>query len=66
MLKQRGTQLEVLKSKVEIPRIRVGKRQTIDSLICEEALLFAKYLRGERDSWILRLPTLESYGGKCY
>jgi CRISPR-associated protein Cas1 len=31
---------------VRVPRIRVGKKQTIDTLIGEEALLFAKYLRG--------------------
>jgi hypothetical protein len=35
-------------SMVEVPRIKVGKRQTIDTLISEEALLFAKYLRRER------------------
>ena len=33
---------------VDVKRIKVGKRQTIDTLICEEALLFEKYLRHER------------------
>ena len=33
---------------VNVERIKVGKRQTIDTLISEEALLFAKYLRNER------------------
>ena len=42
---------------VEIPRIKVGQRQTIETLISEEALLFAKYLRGENDSWIPRVPS---------
>jgi CRISPR-associated protein Cas1 len=42
--------------KVEVPRIRHGKRQTLDTLICEEALLLAKYLRGERNCWVPRLP----------
>ena len=42
-------------SKVEIPRIRVGKRQTIETLINEEALLFAKYLRHEKRDWIPRI-----------
>jgi CRISPR-associated protein Cas1 len=42
-------------SKVEIPRIRVGKRQTLETLINEEALLIAKYLRDERKSWIPRI-----------
>ncbi|MEM2936703.1 MAG: CRISPR-associated endonuclease Cas1, partial [Candidatus Bathyarchaeia archaeon] len=46
-------------SKVEIPRIRHGKRQTIETLINEEALLFAKYLRNEYDSWNPRIPILE-------
>jgi len=41
---------------VDIERIKIGKRQTIDTLISEEALLFAKYLRNERKDWIPR-PT---------
>ncbi len=40
---------------VEIPRIKVGKRQTIETLINEEAFLFAKYLRFETDKWIPRI-----------
>lgn len=36
---------------VEIPRIKVGERQTIETLINEEALLFAKYLRTEIATW---------------
>jgi len=40
---------------VEVPRIRIGKRQTFETLINEEALLFAKYLRNERDSWCPRI-----------
>lgn len=36
---------------VEIPRIKVGERQTIDTLVSEEALLFAKFLRNERETW---------------
>jgi CRISPR-associated protein Cas1 len=35
---------------VEIPRIKVGMKQTIETLINEEALLFAKYLRTEQDA----------------
>lgn len=34
---------------VEIPRIRVGKRQTIETFINEEALLFAQYLKSEKN-----------------
>ncbi len=43
---------------VDVERIKVGNRQTIDTLIGEEALLFAKYLRRERRAWIPRLPEL--------
>ncbi len=45
-------------SYVEIPRIRVGKRQEFETLISEEALLFAKYLRHERKDWIPRSPII--------
>jgi len=43
---------------VEIPRIRIGKKQTINTLINEEALLLAKYLRNERKEWNPRIPQL--------
>jgi hypothetical protein len=39
------------KRKVEIPRIKHGKKQTLETLIKEEALLFAKFLREEREEW---------------
>jgi len=41
--------------KVEVPRIRVGKKQELETLINEEALLFAKFLRDERKTWIPRI-----------
>jgi CRISPR-associated protein Cas1 len=41
-------------SKVEVPRIKVGKKQTIETLINEEALLLAKFLRNERETWEAR------------
>jgi hypothetical protein len=41
-------------SKVEIPLIRHGKKQRIETLINEETLLLAKYLRDERKTWIPR------------
>jgi len=44
-----------LESKVDIPLIRHGKRQRIETLINEEALLLAKYLRGETKTWIPRV-----------
>lgn len=40
---------------VEVPRMRIGKRQTIQTLINEEALLFAKFLRDERKTWEPRM-----------
>ena len=43
---------------VEIPRIKIGDLQTLETLINEEALLFAKYLRNERDNWNPRLAGL--------
>ena len=43
---------------VEIPRMKVGNRQEIETLICEEALLLAKYLRGEKADWVPRIPSL--------
>jgi hypothetical protein len=45
-------------SKVEVPRIKVGKRQILETLINEEALLFAKYLRHERQTWNPRIVVL--------
>jgi CRISP-associated protein Cas1 len=44
---------------VNVERIKVGNWQTIDTLISEEALLFAKYLRHERKEWILRTVNVE-------
>ena len=45
---------QYFESTAEIPRIRVGKRQTIETLINEEALLPAQFLRNERSSWTPR------------
>ena len=47
-------------SKVEIPLIRHGSRQMIETLINEEALLLAKFLRDEKKSWIPRIAFLKS------
>jgi len=43
---------------VEVPRIRIGGRQTVETLIREEALLLAKFLRDERKTWIPRIALL--------
>jgi len=45
-------------TKIDIPRIRKGKKQEIETLINEEALLFAEYLRNEKPSWNPRIATL--------
>ncbi len=40
---------------VEIPLISHGKRQRIETLINEEVLLLAKYLRYETQNWTSRV-----------
>ena len=45
-------------SMVEVKRIRNGEHQTLETLINEEAQLFAKYLRGENKTWVPRVPGL--------
>lgn len=40
---------------VEIPRIRHGRKQKLDTLINEEAYLFAQYLRNEKQEWNPRI-----------
>jgi CRISPR-associated protein Cas1 len=52
---------EYFESKVEVPRIKNGNSQEIESLICEEAMLLAKYLRGEKGGWNPRVPVLGNY-----
>jgi hypothetical protein len=44
-----------LKTKVSIPRIRMGSQQEIETLVNEEALLFAQYLRNEKQTWTPRI-----------
>jgi hypothetical protein len=48
-----------LDAKVEIPRIKNGRSQKVETLISEETLLFAKYLRNERKKWQPRITFLE-------
>jgi CRISPR-associated protein Cas1 len=45
-------------TKVNVPRIRRGKKQEIETLLNEEALLFAKFLRGEKLIWVPRIVSL--------
>jgi hypothetical protein len=45
-------------SKVQIPIIKINKRQTIETLINEEALQFSSYLRDEINTWSSRIVSL--------
>jgi len=45
-------------SMVEIPRMKHGKRQTLETLINEEAFLLAQYLRDEHETWSPRISNL--------
>ena len=45
----------VFESNVEIPRIRIGKKQSIATLIYAEALLIGKHLRTETPEWKARI-----------
>lgn len=56
MLKHLNRHLEGM---VEIPRIRIGKRQTIETLINEEAIPFANFLRNEKETWTPRQAALK-------
>jgi len=49
-----------LESTVEVPRIKHGNRQTLETLISEEVLLFASYLRSENEIWVPRIPHLSA------
>jgi hypothetical protein len=46
---------EYFSMKVEIPRIRHGKSQEIETLINEEASLLSMFLRNEKQSWRPRI-----------
>ena len=48
---------EYFLSKVNIPR-KVGKRQGLSTLISEECLILAKFLRNERKDWVPRIVNL--------
>jgi CRISPR-associated protein Cas1 len=45
-------------TRITIPRIRRGEHQEIETLISEEALLFARYLRDEKPTWQPRVVNL--------
>ena len=49
---------ELFKRSFDIPRFRNGQRQEFNTLISEEAQLFAKYLRDEKKTWSPRIPNI--------
>jgi len=49
---------EYFDSMVEIPRINVGKRQSVETLINKESLFFVKFLRDEKITWVPRILNL--------
>ena len=46
---------EFFQSRVEIPVMRHGKSQAVETLISEEVLFLAKYLRNEFKTWNPRI-----------
>ena len=40
---------------VKIPRMQRGSKQELESLISEEALLLARYIRGEKEGRVPRI-----------
>ena len=46
-------------SRVDVPRIQHGFRQTLETLINEEALLIVKLLRNECEIWTPRIVIKE-------
>jgi hypothetical protein len=59
---------QYFQSKVDIPRIRVGDKQEIETLINEEAMLLAMFLRDEKQSWkprVTDIPTSSYKSAEC-
>lgn len=52
---------EMFEGMVEVTRIKHGRRQTLETLINEEVLLLAKYLRGERKTWVPRIACAREF-----
>lgn len=50
---------DYFRTKVDIPRIMRGESQELETLINEEALLLAKYLRNETERWTPRIVNLQ-------
>jgi CRISPR/Cas system-associated endonuclease Cas1 len=52
---------EFLHQHVAMARFRHGSRQQIETLISEEAFLFAQYIRGEKSTWKPRIVNLNAF-----
>lgn len=50
---------KLFEKKIQIPRIRHGYSQTLDTFINEEALLLAMFLRNERKEWNPRIEIVQ-------
>jgi CRISPR/Cas system-associated endonuclease Cas1 len=46
---------QFFQSRIRMPRIRMGMNQELETLISEETLLLALFLRNERESWKPRI-----------
>jgi hypothetical protein len=42
---------EFFESYVKVPRMKIGKKQTIETLINEKSLLLSRFLRNEQKMW---------------
>jgi hypothetical protein len=49
---------DFFKKEINVPRIKRGNKQEIESLINEEAFQLAKYLRDKKGSWSPRIVEL--------
>jgi CRISPR/Cas system-associated endonuclease Cas1 len=49
---------QYFQTKIRMPRVRKGEQQEIETLINEEALLLAQYLRNDKNDWNPRIANL--------
>jgi CRISPR-associated protein Cas1 len=54
MMKKLNSFFELM---IEMPQVMHGNKQTVETLINEETLLFARYLRSEKSQWLPRVPS---------
>jgi len=53
-------------SMVDVPRLKHGDRQSINSLINEEAMLLGNYLRNRINIWKPRIELVNSMEGSIF